>query len=153
MLLPASFAFWESNMFPQPTKVHSLMICKCMHQAMAIVLTTLLLSQPPQTPQDILHLNNDRLGTTMYSMPSTISTVLNASLGDFTFSHDMLLNVQWQTITCNREALVNDTLLKHNPRHINFDILFDNKSSSMTKQSKGNLPSKPLAPLKLYAFT
>ncbi len=73
---------------------------------------------PPQMPQDVLHLVDDGLATTMHSLRSTISTVLKASPGALTFSLDMLLNVpliaDWQTITRNREALVNNTLLKNN---------------------------------------
>ena len=41
-------------------------ICKRMHQTIAMVLKTLLLSRLPQTPQDVLHLVDDGLATTMY---------------------------------------------------------------------------------------
>ncbi len=92
-------------------------ICEPMHQTMAAVLKTLLLSHPPQTPQDVFDLVDDLLATTMHSMRSTISTVLKASPGALAFSHDMLLNIPliagWQTITCNRETLINDELLKN----------------------------------------
>ncbi len=53
---------------------------------MAIGLKTFLLSQPPQPPQDILHLVEDGLFTTMYSMRSTILTTLKASPGALAFS-------------------------------------------------------------------
>ncbi len=80
---------------------------------------------PPQMPQDVLHLVDDRLATTMHSMRSTISTVLKASPGAIAFSQDMLLNIpliaEWQTITRNKEALVNDVLLKNNQQCINYD--------------------------------
>ncbi len=55
---------------------------------MATMLQTLL----PQTPQDVLHLVDDRLDTTIYLMRSTISMVLNASFGALGFSHDMIMN-------------------------------------------------------------
>ncbi len=88
-----------------------------MHQTMAAVLKTLFLSHPAQTPQDVFDLVDDLLATTMNSMRSTISTVLKASPGALAFSHDMLLNIPliagWQTITCNRETLINDELLKN----------------------------------------
>ncbi len=90
-------------------------------------------------------------------MQLTISMVLKASLCALAFSPHMLLNnpliAEWQTITCNREALVNDALLKSNQKHINYDYFLDNKSSNMTIQSKVSLLSIALAPLRLYMFT
>ncbi len=89
-----------------------------MNQTIAVVLNTLLLSLSLQTPQDILHLLDDELTTKLYLVQSTISTVLKASYGAPAFSCDTLLNivliVEWQTVTPNREALVDNTLLKSN---------------------------------------
>ncbi len=126
-------------------------ISKYMHQTMAIMLKTILLLQLPQTTQDVLHIIDDRLSTTMRLMRLTISMVLKASLVSLAFPHDMLLNITLiaalQTITHNREA--ND-LLKSNQQCINTITSMDNKSSSMITWSKGKLPSKPPFPLRLY---
>ncbi len=76
-----------------------------MHQTMAVVLKTLILSWPLQTPQDILHLVAEGLTTTMFS---TLSMVMKSNPGTLVFSCNMLLNVpliaEWQAITCNREV-------------------------------------------------
>ncbi len=89
-----------------------------MHQTMVILLKTLLLSQPPQTSQDVLYLVDDGQATTLHSMQSTISTVLKASLGALAFSCNMLLDipliVDWQTNPYNREGQVNNVLLEDN---------------------------------------
>ena len=128
-------------------------ICERMHQTMATVLKTLLLSRPPQTPQDVLHLVDDGLATTMYSMRSTISTVLKASPGALAFSRDMLLNVpliaDWQTITRNREALVNDALLKNNQRHINYDYYIGQQVLKYDNTIKGKLTVKTSGPFEI----
>ncbi len=75
--------------------------------------------------QDVLHLVDDRLATTMHLMRATISMKLKESPGALAFSCDMLLNVpliaDWQIITLNREALVNKALLKNNQQLINYD--------------------------------
>ncbi len=114
-----------------------------MHQTMAMVLKMLLLSHPPQMPQDVLHLVDDGLATTMYLMRSTISTVLKASPGALAFSQDMLLNVpliaDWQTITRNRETLVNDALLKNNQRRINYDYYIGQRVLKYDNTIKGKL--------------
>ncbi len=85
---------------------------------MAILMKILFLSQLPQTPQDILNIDDSGLTTTMYLMRSTISMVLKASLGAIAFSLDLLLHVpvvlEWQSITGNREAFLNNALLKSN---------------------------------------
>ncbi len=123
--LPASSVFWGSKMFQQPVRIHSQMLYvnTCIRQGSNV--KTFLLSSPPQMPQDILHLVDDKLATTMHLMRSTLSKILKANLGALVFSYDMLLNfpviAEWQTITCNREALVNDALLKNNQQHINYD--------------------------------
>ncbi len=70
---------------------------------MYVVLDTLLISHPPQTPQYIYHLIDDRLATLMYSMSSFISLLLKMSMGALKSSQNMLSNVspitEWQTIT------------------------------------------------------
>ena len=128
-------------------------ICERMHQTMATVLKTLLLSRPPQTPQDVLHLVDDGLATTMYLMRSTISTVLKASPGALAFSRDMLLNVpliaDWQTITRNREALVNDALLKNNQRRINYDYYIGQQVLKYDNTIKGKLTVKTSGPFEI----
>ncbi len=120
---------------------------------MANVMKTLLLSLPPQTPQDVLHLVNDRLATTMHSMRSTISIVLKASPGALAFSRDMLLNVplieDWQAITCNREALVNDALLKNNQQHINYDYQIRQQVLKYDNTIKGKLAIKTSGPFEI----
>ena len=124
-----------------------------MHQTMATVLKRLLLSRSPQTPQDVLHLVDDGLATTMYSMRSTISTVLKASPGALAFSRDMLLNVpliaDWQTITRNREALVNDALLKNNQRRINYDYYIGQQVLKYDNTIKGKLAVKTSGPFEI----
>ncbi len=94
-------------------------MCKCMHQTIAIAL--------------ILTASN----TTRCSSSCWWCTInyyafqeiyhldyLNASLGALGFSWDMLLNlpftVEWQTISHNREALVNNALMKTNQKCINY---------------------------------
>ncbi len=71
------------------------------------------------------YLIDDGLATKMYLIQSTISMVLKASQGALAFSHDMLLNIplilKWKTVTCIREALMNDTFLKSNQWSINYD--------------------------------
>ncbi len=59
-----------------------------MHQTMLAMLKALLLSWPPETPQDALHLVDDRLATTMYLMRTLISTVLKASVGQRVLKND-----------------------------------------------------------------
>ncbi len=115
-------------------------ICEHMHQIMVTMLKTLLLSQPPQTTQAVLHLIDEGLATTMYSMRSHISKILKESPGALAFSCDMLLNipliVMWKTI-----------------KEISIMIIMSEKESlNTTTQSMGNLSSKLLAPLRLYTF-
>lgn len=61
---------------------------------------------------------------TLFSIRSTISTVLKASLGAFAITHDMLLNIpfikEWLIITLDQWTLINDTLLKSNQECINY---------------------------------
>ncbi len=52
----------------------------------------------------------------------------------------------------NREAPVNNTLLKANQQCISQKTMLVSMSSSMIKPLKGNLLSKPLALLTLYMF-
>ncbi len=124
-----------------------------MHQTMTMVLKTLLLSCPPQTPQDVLHLVDDGLAITMHLMRSTISTVLKASPGALAFSRDMLLNVpliaDWQTITHNREALVNDALLKNNQQRINYDNYIGQQVLKYDNTIKGKLTVKTSSPFEI----
>ncbi len=79
-------------------------------------------------------------------MRSTISTVLKASLGALAFPCHMLLNIpliaNWQTITHNREALVNDALLKNNQRCINYDYYIGQQVLKYDNTIKGNLSVK-----------
>ncbi len=128
-------------------------IFECMHQTMVTVLKSLLLSWCSQTSQDVLHLVDDGLATTMYSMRSTISVVLKASSGALAFSHDMLLNVplvtEWQTITCNVEELVNDALLKNNQRRINYDFYVWQRVLKHYNTIKGKLAVKTSSPFEI----
>ncbi len=120
---------------------------------MATMLKALLLSCPPQMPQDVLHLVDDRLATTTYLMRSTISTVLRASQGALLFSCDMLPNIplitDWQTITCNREALVNDALLKNNQRRINYDYDVGQQVLKYDNTIKAKLVIKTYGPIEI----
>ncbi len=128
-------------------------ICERMHQTMVTVLKMILLSCPPQTPKDVLHLVDDGLATTMYLMRSTISTVLKASPGALAFSRDMLLNVpliaDWQAITHNREALVNNMLLKNNQWRINYDYYIGQRVLKYDNTIKGKLTVKTSGPFEI----
>ncbi len=83
----------------------------------------------------------------MYSMRSTISTVLKASPGALAFSCDMLLNVpviaDWQTITRNREALVNDA------QRINYDYYIGQQVLKYDNTIKGKLTVKTSGPFEI----
>ncbi len=122
-----------------------------MHQTMGIVLKALLILWPPQTPQDVLHLEHNGLATLMNLMQSTISTILKASPGALMFSHDMLLNVpliaELQTIACNREALVNKDLLKSNQQHINHDYFVGQLVLKYDQTMNRKITVKSLTPL------
>ncbi len=120
---------------------------------MAMVLKILLLSCPPQKPQDVLHLLDDGLATTMHSMRSTISTVLKAIPGALAFSCDILcyapLIAGWQAITCNREALVNNALLKNTQPHINYDYYIGQNILKYNNTIKGKLAVKTSCPFEI----
>ncbi len=96
-----------------------------MHQTMTIVLKTLLLLKPPQTPQYVLHCVDDILATTMYSMIYTISTAIKANTGSLAFPCDVPSNIpvitEWQTITYNSDVIVNNVILKRNHGRIDYD--------------------------------
>ncbi len=104
-------------------------------------------------PQDVLHLVDDGLASRMHSMRSTISTVLKESPGALAISQDMLLNVplntEWQTITQNREALVNDALLKNNHRHINYDYYIGQHVLKYDNTIKGKLAINTFGPFEI----
>ncbi len=76
------------------------------------------LACPLQTLQEVLNLVDNSLETSTRTMRSTISTVFKAIPRVLNFFGGMLLNVpcifKWQTISCNQEALINETLLKAN---------------------------------------
>ncbi len=120
---------------------------------MATVLKTLLLYCPPQMPQDVLHLVDNGLATTMHLMRSTISKVLKTSPGALAFSWDMLLNVpliaEWQTITRNRKALVNDANLKNNQWCINYDYYIGQHVLKYDNTIKGKLDVKTSVPFEI----
>ncbi len=120
---------------------------KCMHQTMA----TLLISWSPLTPQDVLHLVDGGIATTVYLMRSTMSTILKANPGALLFSYEMVLNIpliaEWQNITHNREALVNNALLKSNQQCINHDYFAEQQVMKYIKTIKGNLAVKTFRPL------
>ncbi len=103
--------------------------------------------------QDVLHLVDDGLATTMHLMRSTISTVLKVSPGAIVFSHDMLLNVpliaNWQTIIHNIEAFVNDALLKNNRQHINYDYCIGQHILKYDNTIKGKLAVKTYGPFEI----
>ncbi len=120
MPLLASFIFWKSKMSLQQAKTLNQIqyVNKCLKPWKKCLRPYSCL---PQTPQDVLHLVDEGLATTMHSMRSTISTTLKASRGILAFSQDMLLNVsfiaKWQIIPHNRKALVNNALIKPNQHH------------------------------------
>ncbi len=90
----------------------------------------------------------------MHSIYSTISTTLKASAEALAIIQDMLLQIpfiaKWQTISCNREALVNNALIKTNQQLSIMITLLDNVSSNMIQLLKENLLLKPPAPSQLY---
>ncbi len=69
------------------------------------------------------------------------------------FSCDMLLNVpfiaDWQTITCNRETLVKNVLLKNNQRHINYDHYIGQQVLKYDNTIKGKLTVKTSGPFEI----
>ncbi len=79
--------------------------------------------------------------------------MLKASLGALAFSCDMLLNVpliiEWQTITRNREALVNDALLKNNQQRINYDYYIGQCILKYDNTIKGKLTVKTSGPFEI----
>ncbi len=82
--------------------------------------------------------------------------VLEASPGALTFSHDILLNipliVEWQTISFNREELLNDTLLRNNQRHINYNYFFGQHTLEYDQTVKGKLAIKTSSSFEMYMF-
>ncbi len=83
-------------------------------------------------------------------MHSTISTILKASPGAIAFSQDMLLNVpiiaEWQTISDNREDLVNNALIKTNQCCINYDYFVGQHVLKYDHTIKGKLAIKASGP-------
>ncbi len=71
-----------------------------------------------QTLQKTLHLVDNSLEITMYTVRSTISKVPTASLGSLAVPSDVLLNVplilEWQIIAWNWEVFVINAMLKPN---------------------------------------
>ncbi len=65
----------------------------------------------------------------------------------------MLLNVplivDWQTITCNRETLVNDALLKNNQWCINYDYYIGQQVLKYDNTIKGKLTVKTSCPFEI----
>ncbi len=82
MTFPGLFTSWKSKMFPEQVKILNQMqyasACTKVWQ-LCCRPHSYLLSWPPQTPQDVLHLFDD--GTAMHSIRSTISTTLKTSPG------------------------------------------------------------------------
>ncbi len=121
-----------------------------MHQTMAIMLKTLLLSNSPQTQQNVLHLVDNGLVTTMHSMHSTISTTLKARPGALAFSQDMVPNVPFmaerQTISPTRETLVNNALMKTNQLCINYDYFVRQRVLKYDQTVKGKFVVKTSDP-------
>ncbi len=108
---------------------------------------------PPTNATRCFSTGDDRLTTTMHSMRSTISTVLKASPGALAFSCDMLLDVplivEWQTITRNREAIVNNALLKNNQWHINYDYYIGQHVLKYDNTIKEKLAVKTSGPFEI----
>ncbi len=79
--------------------------------------------------------------------------LLKASPGALTFSQDMLLNglfiAEWQTISCNREALVNNALLKANQKRINRDYYVGHCVLEYDQTIKGKLAAKTSGPFEI----
>ncbi len=65
----------------------------------------------------------------------------------------MRLNVpliaDWQTITCNQEAVVNDALLKNNQRRINYDHYVGRQVLKYDNTIKGKLAVKTSGPFEI----
>ncbi len=68
----------------------------------------------------------------------------------------MLFNVpfvaEWQTISCKRDALVNNALLKTNQQHINHDYYVGQHVLKYDKTIKGNLAFKSTGPIDIVHF-
>ncbi len=125
---------------------------------MDIVLKTFLLSCPPQTPQIIIHVIDDRLAAEVYLMRSSISTLLKESLGTLTFPHKMLLNfpliAECQNIPKpnNREALLNNTLLKSNQQCIDYDYSVGQQGLKYENTIKGKFAIKTSGPFEIVCI-
>ncbi len=149
MPLLASFIFWKSKMSLQQAKTLNQIqyVNKCLKPWKKCLRPYSCL---PQTPQDVLHLVDEGLATTMHSMRSTISTTLKASRGILAFSQDMLLNVsfiaKWQIIPHNRKALVNNALIKTNRCHINYVYSVGQHVLKYDHTVKGKLAVKTSSP-------
>ncbi len=117
-----------------------------MQMTMATMLKTLLLSWPPQTPEDISHLVYDGLTTTMQLMRLTIVVVLKAFLIAHAFSCNMLLNVplilEWQTFTHKWESLVNEAQVNSNQQWIFYDYFIGWILMKYDNTTKGKLAIK-----------
>ncbi len=78
---------------------------------------------------------------------------LKASLEAKKISCDMILNVpliaDFQTITCNREVLVNDALLKSNQQYINKDYFVGQSVLKYDNTFKGKLTAKTSNPFEI----
>ncbi len=97
--------------------------------------------------QDVLHLIDDRLATTMYSIQSTILA------SPLMLSCDKLLNIpliaERQTINCNRETLVNEALLINNQPCINYGDFVAQQVLKYDQKIKGKLAIKTSGPFKI----
>ncbi len=100
-----------------------------------------------------MHLVDDRLSINNVCNEINYSMVLKVSLGALAFSCNMLLNVPLiagrQTITHNREALVNDALLKNNQKHINCDYYVGQSVLNHNNLIKGKLTIKTSCPFEI----
>ncbi len=77
---------------------------------------------------------------------------LNKKSQDLCVIITLSFNVDWQTIICNREVLVDNDLLKSTQKLINYNYFVWEAVLKYDQKSKFSLPLKALAPLRLYAF-
>ncbi len=98
-----------------------------------------------------LHIIDYQQATTIHSMRSIISTALVASQGALAFCWDMLLNVPlitgWQTISHNKEALVNK--LKASQQGINYDYYVGKHFLKYDQTIKEKLTIKTFSPFEV----
>ena len=91
-----------------------------MHQTVGNVLRKLLHGVPPQNIATAKEFVDEVLSIAMHAVRTGVHTTLGSSPGSLVFNRDMFLNVpliaNWHAITCKREHLIHENLLRENQK-------------------------------------